>query len=88
MPLPPDEAERLFWIEAWMAGAEAAWQDRAVAVRLGLKMQTREARDMIVAALRAVSLADLIGQPGPTLHESDASADYDRRLNAPRKPPG
>jgi hypothetical protein len=78
MPLPPDEAERRLWIEAWMAGADASWQDRAVAVRLSLKMLPREARDMVIAALRIVSLVDLVGAPGPTLFESDASADYDR----------
>lgn len=85
MALPPDEAERRLWIAAWMEGANAGWQDRAVHVRLGLKMLPAPARDMVIAALRVVSLADLVGQPGPTLYESDASADYDRWLKAPRK---
>lgn len=86
MALPPDEAERLFYIEAWLAGANAGWQDRAAEVRQGLKMLPGPARDMVIAALRLVGLVDLVSKPGPTLYESDASADYDRRLNAPRKP--
>lgn len=79
MPLPPDEAERRLWIEAYMAGATAAWQDRAEQVRLVLKMTPMPCRDVLVAALRCFHLADLVTGLQPTLHESDASADYDRR---------
>jgi hypothetical protein len=86
MPLPPDEAERRLWIEAWLAGANAGWQDRAVNVRQGLRMLPAPARDMVIAALSLVHLGDLIAQPGPTLYESDASADYTRWVNAGRKP--
>jgi hypothetical protein len=87
MALPPDEAERRAYIDAWMAGANATWQDRAASVRLALKMMPREARDVMVACLRALHLADLIGTTGPTLYESDASADYTRWANTARKPP-
>jgi hypothetical protein len=76
MALPPDEAERRAYIDAWMAGANATWQDRAASVRLALKMMPREARDVMVACLRALHLADLI----------DASADYTRWANTTRKP--
>jgi hypothetical protein len=79
MPLPPDEAERRLWIEAYMAGATATWQDRALSVRMVLKMTPIPCRDVLLAALRAMYLADLIGDPKPTLHESDASLAYDRR---------
>jgi hypothetical protein len=85
--LPADEAERLAYIAAWMQGANASWQDRAVNVRQQLKMMPPPARDVMVACLRALHLADLIGTTGPTLYESDASADYTRWANTTRKPP-
>jgi hypothetical protein len=84
MPQLPDEAERLFWIEAWMEGARAEWQDRADVVRLTLGMQPRESREVLVAALRVLGCGDLVAGDGPTRFESDASADYQRRLNVKR----
>jgi hypothetical protein len=79
MPLPPDEAERRLWIEAYLAGATAAWQDRARLVRGVLDMTPRDSRLVLVAALRALYLDDLATSATPTLQESDASADYERR---------
>jgi hypothetical protein len=87
MALPPDEAERRLYIDAWMQGANASWQDRATAVRLVLKMMPAPARDVMICCLRALHLADLIGTTAPTLYESDASADYTRWANTARKPP-
>lgn len=83
MALPPDEAERRLWIEAWLSGAQAEWHDRADLVRLTLGMQPREAREVLVAALRALGCGDLAAGDGPARFESDASADFDRRKRKP-----
>lgn len=79
MPLPPDEPERRLYIEGWMAGAGAMWGDLRQSVAVGLRMVPRECRDMIAAALRVVGLGDLLRSSTPDVHESDASADFDRR---------
>ncbi len=39
---------------------------------------------MIVAALTAAGLTDLLRPSSPDLHESDARADFERRQNKPR----
>lgn len=87
MALPPDEAERLLWIEGWMAGAFAEWRDTSDVVRERLRMQTLEARAVLLSALRALGIDDLINGGGPAGFESDASADYDRRRDAQRQMP-
>lgn len=88
MPLPEDEPQRLLYIEGWMAGAHAQWLDTAEAVRGRLRMQTLEARAVLISALRALGIDDLINGGGPAGFESDASADYDRRRDAQRQMPG
>ena len=84
MALPPDEAERLFWIEAYMAGALAEWQGARVHVQLALAGQGPGSRELLMAALRAMGLDDLVWGSGPAELESDASAAYDKRLGATR----
>lgn len=84
MPLPPDEPERRLYIEGWMAGAAAVWGDLRQHVAVGLRMVPKQCRDMIVAALTAVGLTDLLRASEPDRHESDANADYERRQNKPR----
>lgn len=86
MPLPPDEAERRAWIEAYMAGAHAEWRDGADQVQLSLGTQGRAVREVLVAAIKALGLVDFLGARGPSLQESDASKAFDRRYEtkAPR----
>lgn len=83
MPLPEDEPQRLLYIDGWMAGAHAQWLDTAEAVRGRLRMQTLEARAVLISALRALGIDGMLQGEGPALHESDASADFSRRRPMP-----
>jgi len=84
MSLPPDEAERRAWIEAYMQGARAEWQDSADQVQLTLGTQGRAMREVLVAAIKALGLVDLMGSHGPSLQESDASKAFDKRRETRR----